>query len=123
MTSRPSQQQTGSTRAKPSSGPPTTTTDPTASASTSATGTMRAIVQDRYGDVDALRLEQTDRPEIAEDEVLVRVHAAGMDRGTWHLMTGRPYLMRIIGFGVPRPQEPGSRAATSPARWSTWGRR
>ena len=84
MTSRPSQQQTGSTQAEPSSGPTTTTTatNPTAGAPTFATGTMRAIVQDRYGDVDELRLEQTDRPEIAEDEVLVRVHAAGMDRGT-----------------------------------------
>jgi NADPH:quinone reductase-like Zn-dependent oxidoreductase len=102
MTSRPSQQQTGSTHAKPSSRP--TTTSPT-----SATGTMRAIVQDRYGDVDALRLEQTDRPQIADDEVLVRVHAAGMDRGTWHNMTGRPYLMRILGFGFrgPRNRVPG----------------
>lgn len=109
MTSRPSQQQTGSSQAKPSSGPTTTTTNPTASASTSATGTMRAIVQDRYGDVDALRREQTDLPEIAEDEVLVRVHAAGMDRGTWHNMTGRPYLMRVLGFGVrgPKNRVPG----------------
>ena len=71
--------------------------------------TMRAVVQDRYGDVDALRLEQTNRPEIAADEVLVRVHAAGMDRGTWHTMTGRPYLMRIMGFGFrgPKNRVPG----------------
>ena len=62
MTSRPSQQQPGSTRAKPSSGPATTTTRPDRQCPHPATGTMRAIVQDRYGDVDALRLEQTDRP-------------------------------------------------------------
>ncbi|MTH67101.1 zinc-binding dehydrogenase [Agromyces bracchium] len=65
---------------------------------------MRAIVQERYGEVDALRFERVERPEIAADEVLVRVHAAGMDRGTWHQMTGRPYLMRILGFGFRGPK-------------------
>lgn len=60
---------------------------------------MRAIVQERYGERDVLRMEEIDRPEIAADEVLVRVHAAGLDPGTWHAMTGRPYLMRIMGFG------------------------
>jgi NADPH:quinone reductase-like Zn-dependent oxidoreductase len=87
----------------------------TAAARTSTTApratpdTMRAIVQDRYGEVDELRLEQTARPEIAADEVLIRVHAAGMDRGTWHTMTGRPYLMRITGFGFrgPKNRVPG----------------
>ena len=38
--------------------------------------------------------------------MLVRVHAAGLDRGTWHLMTGKPYLMRILGFGLRRPKHP-----------------
>lgn len=71
--------------------------------------TMRAIVQDRYGNADALRVEQIERPTIAADEVLVRVHAAGVDRGTVHLMTGKPYLMRVIGFGFrgPRNRVPG----------------
>jgi NADPH:quinone reductase-like Zn-dependent oxidoreductase len=70
---------------------------------------MRAIVQDRYGATDVLRLEQINRPDIAADEVLVRVHAAGLDRGTWHSMTGRPYLMRILGFGFrgPKNRVPG----------------
>ncbi|HSP53430.1 MAG TPA: NAD(P)-dependent alcohol dehydrogenase [Cryobacterium sp.] len=82
----------------------------TATARTSATAplatsdTMRAIVQDRYGEVDTLSMERTERPKIAADEVLVRVHAAGMDRGTWHTMTGRPYLMRIMGFGFRGPK-------------------
>lgn len=67
-------------------------------------GTMQAIVQDRYGDVDMLSVEQIERPRIAADEVLIRVHAAGMDRGTWHTMTGRPYLMRIMGFGFRGPK-------------------
>ncbi|WP_231728461.1 NAD(P)-dependent alcohol dehydrogenase [Arthrobacter sp. EPSL27] len=69
-----------------------------------ADDTMRAIVQEAYGSVDVLRPGRTARPNIADNEVLVRVHAAGMDRGTWHLMTGRPYLMRIIGFGFRRPK-------------------
>ena len=70
-----------------------------------ATGAqMRAIVQDSYGSAEVLRSARIDRPEIADNEVLLRVHAAGLDRGTWHLMTGTPYLMRIIGFGLRRPK-------------------
>lgn len=65
---------------------------------------MRAIVQDSYGSAEVLRPAQISRPEIADHEVLVRVRAAGLDRGTWHLMTGTPYLMRIIGFGLRRPK-------------------
>jgi NADPH:quinone reductase-like Zn-dependent oxidoreductase len=65
---------------------------------------MQAIVQESYGSTDVLRSAQIDRPEIADNEVLLRVHAAGLDRGTWHLMTGTPYLMRIIGFGFRRPK-------------------
>ncbi|MDP9981118.1 NADPH:quinone reductase-like Zn-dependent oxidoreductase [Pseudarthrobacter oxydans] len=68
--------------------------------------TMEAIVQDQYGTVEALRHDRTARPEIAENEVLVRVHAAGLDRGTWHMMTGRPYLLRILGFGFRGPKNP-----------------
>lgn len=65
---------------------------------------MSAIVQDRYGDVGVLHHERIARPEIAAGEVLVRVRAAGLDRGTWHLMAGRPYLMRITGLGFRRPK-------------------
>jgi len=65
---------------------------------------MQAIVQDAYGTVDVLRYTRATRPEIADDEVLVRVRAAGLDRGTWHVMTGRPYLLRVIGFGFRRPK-------------------
>ena len=66
--------------------------------------TMRAIVQDTYGSADVLRLETIPTPQIADNEVLVRVHAAGLDRGTWHFMTGKPYLMRIMGFGFRGPK-------------------
>ena len=67
------------------------------------------LPQDRYGTTDVLRLAQIARPQIAEDEVLVQVRAAGLDRGTWHLMAGQPYLLRVIGFGfrAPKNRVPG----------------
>jgi NADPH:quinone reductase-like Zn-dependent oxidoreductase len=65
---------------------------------------MRAIVQDAYGSSEVLRSAEIDLPEIAANEVLVEVVAAGMDRGTWHSMAGKPYLMRIMGFGFSRPK-------------------
>lgn len=71
---------------------------------TPVTGSMRAVVQSRYGSSDTRQLTDTDRPDIEADEVLVRVHAAGLDRGTWHMMTGRPYLMRLLGFGLRSPK-------------------
>jgi NADPH:quinone reductase-like Zn-dependent oxidoreductase len=69
---------------------------------------MQAIVQRRYGTVpgDVLRLEQTAKPTAGPGEVLVRVRVAGLDRGTWHLMTGLPYLARIAGFGLRAPKIP-----------------
>ncbi|HEU4349430.1 MAG TPA: NAD(P)-dependent alcohol dehydrogenase [Actinoplanes sp.] len=68
---------------------------------------MRAVVQDRYGSSEVLRLARVARPAIAAHEVLVRVRAAGLDRGTEHLMTGKPYAMRL-GFGLRRPKNPVS---------------
>jgi NADPH:quinone reductase-like Zn-dependent oxidoreductase len=65
---------------------------------------MRAIVQDRYGTADEWRLAETATPAISANEVLVQVRAAGLDRGTWHLMTGRAYLIRLLGFGLLRPK-------------------
>jgi NADPH:quinone reductase-like Zn-dependent oxidoreductase len=70
---------------------------------------MEAIVQDLYGSADRLRLAQIERPVIAAGEVLVQVRAAGVDRGTCHLMRGEPYLIRILGFGFrgPKNRVPG----------------
>jgi len=65
---------------------------------------MKAIVQDTYGSADVLELRDIAKPEIGDEEVLIRVHAAGLDRGVWHLMTGRPYLLRVIGFGLRAPK-------------------
>jgi len=72
---------------------------------------MQAIVQRRYGTdpEKVLRLEQVPKPEMNDDEVLIRVRAAGVDAGTMLLMTGVPYLMRVAGFGLrgPKTQVPG----------------
>ena len=68
---------------------------------------MSAIVRDRYGPADVLELRDVEVPEVADDEVLVRVHAAGLDRGAWHVMAGLPYLIRIAGYGLRAPKTPG----------------
>jgi NADPH:quinone reductase-like Zn-dependent oxidoreductase len=67
---------------------------------------MRAVVRDAYGSVDVLRLGEVDKPVAGEGEVLVRVRAAGVDQGVWHLMVGMPYVMRLAGFGIRRPKNP-----------------
>jgi NADPH:quinone reductase-like Zn-dependent oxidoreductase len=74
---------------------------------------MKAIVQDAYGSPDVLELKDIDQPVAADDGLLVRVHAAGIDPGVWHLMTGMPYLVRIMGYGlrVPKSRVPGIDAA------------
>lgn len=64
---------------------------------------MKALIQDRYGSADVLELRDVDDPTPGEGEVLVQILAAGMDRGAWHFMTGQPYLMRILGFGLRSP--------------------
>jgi NADPH:quinone reductase-like Zn-dependent oxidoreductase len=65
---------------------------------------MQAIVQDTYGSADVLELRDVDRPAIADDEVLVRVQAAGVDRGVSHLMAGLPYPVRLAGYGLRAPK-------------------
>jgi NADPH:quinone reductase-like Zn-dependent oxidoreductase len=80
--------------------------DVSTSAAATVPSTMRAIVQHAYGSADVLKFEQIPTPEVSANEVLVRVHAAGLDRGTWHLMTGKPYLMRVMGFGFRAPKNP-----------------
>jgi NADPH:quinone reductase-like Zn-dependent oxidoreductase len=64
---------------------------------------MQAIVQDRYGTADVLELKEIDRPPVGDDEVLVRVRAAGVHQGDWHLMTGLPYIARL-GLGLRGPK-------------------
>jgi NADPH:quinone reductase-like Zn-dependent oxidoreductase len=65
---------------------------------------MKAVVQATYGSPDVLELRDVDKPVVGDGEVLVRVHAAGVDPGVWHLMTGRPYLVRVMGYGLRTPK-------------------
>jgi len=67
---------------------------------------MKAMVRDTYGPTDVLQLRDIDIPEITDDEVLVHVHAAGVDRGVWHVMTGLPYPIRLAGYGFRAPKNP-----------------
>jgi NADPH:quinone reductase-like Zn-dependent oxidoreductase len=68
--------------------------------------TMKAIVQDTYGSPDVLQLREIDKPVVGDDDVLVRVYAAGVDQGVWHLMAGLPYLVRFAGVGLRAPKNP-----------------
>ena len=68
------------------------------------TDSMRAVVQDGYGGTDVVRLTEVPRPRPGEHQALVQVHAAGVDRGVVHLMTGRPYLVRLMGGGLRKPK-------------------
>jgi NADPH:quinone reductase-like Zn-dependent oxidoreductase len=65
---------------------------------------MKAIVQDTYGSFEVLELRDVDRPDIGDDGVFVRVRAAGVHIGDWHVMTGLPYLLRVVGFGLRAPK-------------------
>lgn len=67
---------------------------------------MHAVAQDRYGSPDVLSLRTVARPTPGPGQVLVRVEAAGVDRGVWHLTTGLPYIVRLVGFGLRRPKQP-----------------
>jgi NADPH:quinone reductase-like Zn-dependent oxidoreductase len=71
---------------------------------TSVPETMRAITQERYGSVDTWQQSRIAPPKITDDEVLIRTHAAGLDRGTWHLMIGKPYALRLV-FGLRGPNK------------------
>lgn len=67
--------------------------------------TIFAVVHHRYGSADVLELGRVPRPQVGKHDVLVRVHAAGLDRGAWHFMTGTPYLLRLAS-GLGRPRHP-----------------
>lgn len=73
---------------------------------------MKAIVRSRYGPPDVLELATLDCPLPKAHEVLIRVHAAGLDYGQWHLMTGQPYAMRLA-TGLARPRQRGLGAEVS----------
>jgi NADPH:quinone reductase-like Zn-dependent oxidoreductase len=86
----------------------TTTVGKDVGTDTSRGSTMRAIVQDRYGGPDVLELREVGRPAPEDGEVLIRVRAAGLHRGDWHVMTGLPYLIRLVvpTLGLRKPKTP-----------------
>jgi NADPH:quinone reductase-like Zn-dependent oxidoreductase len=73
---------------------------------TTTAGTpMQAIIQEGYGEAEnVLRLGQAARPAIGDRDVLLRVHAAGVDQGVWHVMAGLPYPVRLAGYGIRAPK-------------------
>ncbi|MBX3091205.1 MAG: NAD(P)-dependent alcohol dehydrogenase [Cryobacterium sp.] len=66
---------------------------------------MKAVVQDKYGSADVLELRDVERPTPSEDEVLVRVKAAGVNMADWHMMAGKPTIMRLFGVGFRAPKQ------------------
>ena len=65
---------------------------------------MKAIVQDRFGPPEVLRLADTDLPEVGADDVLVRVHAAALNPADWHILRGDPLVARLMGVGLTKPK-------------------
>jgi Alcohol dehydrogenase GroES-like domain len=65
---------------------------------------MKAIVQERFGPPEALRLVDIDKPEVGADDVLVRVHAAALNPADWHILRGDPLVARLMGVGLTKPK-------------------
>src|SRR2546422_5507204 len=68
--------------------------------------TMKAIVQEKYGSPEDLELREVDKPVAGDDEVLVRVRAASVHPDVWHVVSGRPYVLRLMGAGFSKPKNP-----------------
>jgi len=67
---------------------------------------MKAIVQEEYGSLDALKVQEVEKPAPGGDEVLVRVRAASVHPDVWHVVCGRPYVLRLMGAGFFKPKNP-----------------
>ena len=65
---------------------------------------MKAIVYHKYGSPDVLELKEVEKPTPKDDEVLVKVHAASLNAADWHLLRGKPFLVRLMGFGLLKPK-------------------
>src|SRR2546421_7719228 len=66
--------------------------------------TMKAIVYTKYGSPDVLQLKEVAKPTPKDNEVLVKVHAASVNAGDWHLLRANPFLMRLMGYGLLKPK-------------------
>jgi NADPH:quinone reductase-like Zn-dependent oxidoreductase len=67
---------------------------------------MKAVIQEGYGSVDALEVREVETPTPGDDEVLVRVRAASVHPDVWHVVQGRPYVLRLMGAGFFKPKNP-----------------
>jgi NADPH:quinone reductase-like Zn-dependent oxidoreductase len=67
---------------------------------------MKAVVQEGYGSLDALQVQEVEKPAPGDDEVLVRVRAASVHPDVWHVVSGRPYVLRLMGAGFFKPKNP-----------------
>lgn len=66
---------------------------------------MRAIIQERYGSPDDLRIGDVEKPSVGPDQVLVRVRAASVNAGDWRRVRADPFVARLVE-GVRRPKNP-----------------
>jgi NADPH:quinone reductase-like Zn-dependent oxidoreductase len=67
---------------------------------------MKAIVQGAYGSPEVLEFRDIDKPVVEDDEVLIRVRAASVHPDVWHVLTGMPYVLRMMGAGLRKPKNP-----------------
>jgi NADPH:quinone reductase-like Zn-dependent oxidoreductase len=67
---------------------------------------MRAIVYTKYGPPDVLRLEEVEKPAMGDEKVLIKVHAASINAGDWHLLNADPFPLRFAGVGLFKPKNP-----------------
>ena len=65
---------------------------------------MQAIVRTKYGSPDVLQLKEIEKPTPEDDEALVKVHAASVNAADWHLLRGKPFLVRLAGYGLLKPK-------------------
>jgi len=65
---------------------------------------MKAIVYHKYGSPDVLKLEEIQKPTPRDDEVLIKVHAASANAADWHILRGKPFLVRLMGIGLLKPK-------------------
>jgi len=65
---------------------------------------MKAIIYTKYGSPDVLEFKEVEKPTPKDDEVLVKVHAASLNAADWHLLRGKPFLVRLMGFGLLKPK-------------------
>src|SRR5438045_5313334 len=65
---------------------------------------VKAVVYHTYGSPDVLKLEEVQKPVPQDDEVLVKVHATSVNAGDWHLLRAKPFLMRLMGYGLLKPK-------------------